>query len=144
MTAALIAFGRDSEHTLNESCACRFLKGDVLEKGADGGHAQVAGAGAVAPAALYMIQEGPDKGGVEIVQSDFGRWFVKLFFGKHEKQPERIAVRGNSVWACRTLTHKAVGEKRLKMGGYGGGSGHAHLLPSFFEPILGLCQQFRG
>jgi hypothetical protein len=40
-----------------------------------------------------------------------------MLLGKSEKQPERIAVRGDGVGTGLALIHKAVSKKGLKQGG---------------------------
>jgi hypothetical protein len=49
------------------------MKRAVVEEGVHGREAGVAGAYAVAPGCLEMLEEGADDGGVEVFEVEFGR-----------------------------------------------------------------------
>jgi len=99
------------------SGAARFLKCRVLEEGSDRGQAKIAGADGVVAVILDVIQERTDERRIEIVQRELRGRFFEMLLRKSEKQPERIAVRGDGVGTDLALIHKAVSKKGLKQGG---------------------------
>ena len=111
---ACVAFARDGEDALAEQGLGRLPKSHVPEEGVNRGEAGVAGAGAVAPGALQMLQEVSDQGGVELLDREVGGGLAQSFAGEPEEQAEGIPVPGNGMGAGLPLAEQALLEEGLQ------------------------------
>ena len=70
---SLEAFGRNGEHALDHGGMLRVAKRCIPEQRSDRGEPSVAGAHAIFPLVLKMVEEGADQRGIEIVDVQL-RW----------------------------------------------------------------------
>jgi len=61
-----------------------------------------------------MIKKRADQSGIQIADSQLNGLDLSTFGCKTQEQFQRVAVRGQRMTARLSLTHKAVGEKRLQ------------------------------
>jgi hypothetical protein len=111
---ALGLLARNREDPLGDGAVGRLLQGDEAEERMDGGQASVSGANAIAPVRLEMLQERDDERSVEIGHEQSRRGLAHALLAEREEESERVAIRGDRVGACISLTQEAVGEERLE------------------------------
>jgi hypothetical protein len=104
---------RDRQHPLDERGMLGVAERGELEQGVDRGETGVAGAHAVAPLELEMVQERGDEGGVEVDQAQRGWWLRELLLREGQQQLHRVAVGRDRVGAGGALADQTVGEERL-------------------------------
>ena len=83
----------DGEHTLDDGRRGRLPKGGEAEQGVNRHEARVAGADAVPPVLLEMLEERPDERGVEVGELETAGGFSGALLGKGEQQTERCRGR---------------------------------------------------
>jgi len=82
------------------------------EQRVDRRQARVAGAHAVAPVALEVIEEPPDRRSAEILEPEIGRGLAGLLLDEAEQEADRVAVGGDGVGARPALGDEPLGEER--------------------------------
>ncbi len=94
-----------------------MVQGGIAEQGADRGKSGIAGPHTVFSVALQMVEEGPDQGCIEIVDTEFGRRLAVPLRREDKQQPKGVAIGLNRVRADLALADEAVGEERLQARG---------------------------
>jgi hypothetical protein len=88
----------------------------------DGTQPGIPGACAIFASAFQVIEEGANKGSIEVFDPDLVGQLAESFFGKLQKQAEAIAVSRDRMRARLSLAKQAIGEERLKKRGKAGGN----------------------
>jgi hypothetical protein len=123
---AVVAFGRDGQHPLNQAGVLGVAQRGVAEQRMDRRQAGVAGTHPVAPIAFEIGEERSDELGVEIGQVEPAGWCAGALLREAQQQPQRVAVCGQGSRAGLALGYQPVGEERLQ----GRGEGAHHRSPA--------------
>jgi hypothetical protein len=108
---ALMAFVRHGEHALAEQRMGGLLQGDILKERMDCSQAGIAGARAVAPFLFKMIEELPDEGRIEILESEFRGRRAEAFCSVTQQKTKGVTVTGDGVAAGAALPKQALCEE---------------------------------
>ena len=105
-------FGGDARTRPIESGVLGVVRADVAEEGVDGSQPGVAGARAVAPAMLEVVQEAPTSAAVEVAEVELGRRLPSRCLGEAEQSRNVSPVGGDGValarfWAMRRSVKNA-------------------------------------
>ena len=114
------AFLRDGEDALDEGAMCWLADGGEAKERADGSEPRIARACRIAPILLDVVQEGGDKGRVDVCEKQVGRRLAQALLGEAKEKPEAVAVGGNGVGARLPLALEALDEECLEQGRQGG------------------------
>ena len=118
-----VALCRDGEHATSQWPGRRFPGCGVLHERAHGRQTGVAGARAIAPVGLEMVQERQDDRGVEVSQDDRRDWLAQVLREVGQQQPEGVAVGFDRARADTLLLDQATTEEVLDQGVEGGRHG---------------------
>jgi hypothetical protein len=108
------AGGRDGQDLLDQVRVLGVAQRGVAEQRMDRGQPRVAGPRAVTAVTTQVFQEGPDEGGVEVVQAQVARLGAGALLGEAQQQSEGIPVGGDGVAADLPLGDQPFGEERLQ------------------------------
>jgi hypothetical protein len=120
---ALGFLGRDGQDPGDEPGVLGVTQRRVAEEGADGGQPRVAGAHAVAPVLLQVIQEAGHERRVEVGQVQLAGLLAGAVLRVAQDQPPGVPVGGHGVGAGAELAGEPLGEEGLQGRGQGG---HEH------------------
>jgi hypothetical protein len=107
-------FGWDRQDAFDERGVFGVSQGSEPEQLADRSESGVSGRDAVAALVLEVVEERPDRLGVEIGDVELGWLLAGLLGDEHEQELERVTVGGDRVGAGLTLPDQPIGEERLQ------------------------------
>jgi hypothetical protein len=107
---------QDSEYARDQTEAIGFAQGHVPEERSDRRQARVAGPDAILPIPLKVVEEGQDRGCVEIHQVETGWRNPDCLVDEIEQQAERVAVSGARLRTCASLAQEVLDKEVLKEG----------------------------
>ena len=105
---------RDGEDTLDRAGMLGVAERRVGEQRVDRREAVVAGAHAVVPHHLQVLQEGTDERRVKVGEVELIGPLARPLGGKAQQQAEGVPVRGDGVGARSSLGHQALGQERFE------------------------------
>jgi hypothetical protein len=112
-----VAFGRHREDSLTMQRMGRFLESHLLEERMNRRQTDTAGASAILPVVLEMIEEITNEGHVQVFDRELRGCFTEPFFCKMEEQTEGIAIPRDCIGTCSLLSKQSIRKEGLKQGG---------------------------
>jgi hypothetical protein len=82
--------------------------------------ADIAGASAILPTVLEMIEEIANEGRFQVLDREIRGCFTETFFCKMEEQAEGIAITRDFIGTCSLLSEQSIRKEGLKRGGKAG------------------------
>jgi hypothetical protein len=101
---ALVPFARHREDLLAQQGVRRFGERNIPKERVNRGQTRIAGPTAVAAPLLEVLEKPPDERGCEILRFQQGGGLAQLVGGEAQKQPKRIAIAGDRMWARLPLS----------------------------------------